>query len=388
MNILFIATKSPWPAVDGGRLLVGSTLAELTAQGHRVTLVAPATGAAENAAPPRGCTARLLPGGPRPLVVSLITSQLRRQPLSIVRHSLPAVRREVARLLDGGGFNVVHAEQLQALAQAEPALARGVPVVLRAQNVESDLWAATARARRFLGLAAWHEARRMARAEAAAVARADAAVALTSEDAARLRELAGGRHVHVARAPFAASLPTSDSRLAGEPALVVVGSEGWLPNRDAVDWFVGTIWPALHRALPGARLHVFGNLPEASPPGIEGHPPPAHSAEVFVPGSVLVVPLRIASGVRIKILEAWARGVPVVATPQAVRGLEAEDGRDLFVASDADGFASALRRLHENRDLAAELIAAGRASLAARHDPTKVTKELVAVYEQAIEKKG
>ena len=226
----------------------------------------------------------------------------------------------------------------------------------------------------------------MARAEAAAVARASAAIALTREDAARLSELAGGRRVHVVRAPFAAPLPPSGSRLAGEPALVMVGSEGWLPNRDAVGWFNGSIWPAVKSALPAARLHVFGNWSRTLPAGIEGHSPAADSAELFAAGSVLVVPLRIASGVRIKILEAWARGVPVVATPQAVRGLEAEDGNDLLVAADADGFVDAFRRLHEKTDLAAELVAGGRASLAARHDPVKVTRELVAVYEKVIGK--
>jgi len=86
--------------------------------------------------------------------------------------------------------------------------------------------------------------------------------------------------------------------------------QGTKRNRDAIDWFVGSIWPAVRQALPRGRLHVFGNLARAAP-GVEVHPPPADSSELFVPGSVLVVPLRIASGVRIKILEAWSRGVPV-----------------------------------------------------------------------------
>jgi glycosyltransferase involved in cell wall biosynthesis len=105
------------------------------------------------------------------------------------------------------------------------------------------------------------------------------------------------------------------------------------------------------------------------------------SAQAFAEGSVLLVPLRIASGVRMKILEAWARGVPVVATPTALAGLEAKDGRDALVAADPASFARALKRLKDEPGLAASLVEGGRRSLAERHDPAKVARDLLAIYE-------
>lgn len=384
MRILFIATKTPWPAVDGGRLLMARTLEGLAARGHRVTLVAPARSAEREVEPPEGCAVRLVPARPRSLALSLVVSQLRGQAVTVTRHRLDAVRREVARLLDAETFDVVHAEQLQALAQAEPAFERGVPVVLRAQNVESDLWAGTARESRFLGALAKREAGRLARAEGEAVARARMTAALTSEDADRLRELASGRGtVGVVRAPFPASLPAADAPLPGRPAFVLLGSEGWLPNRHAVDWFLSSIWPAVRAALPEALLHVYGNLRGASPEGVEAHPPPSDSREVFAPGSVMVVPLRIGSGVRMKILEAWARGVPVVASPQAVRGLDAADGRDVLVAREVGEFVRVSCRLHGETGLADRLVAGGRARLRERHHPARVTEDLVRLYRRA-----
>jgi hypothetical protein len=384
LKILFVATKPPWPPVDGGRLLVRDTVDELARQGHRVTLVAPAGGASAAADAPPGVDALLVPARPRSLLTSLVLAQLRGGAATLVRHSSAPVRAEVARLLDAGGWDVVHAEQLQALAQAAPAFERGVPVVFRAQNVESDLWAATAAALGTArGLLARREARRLARAEGAAVARAGATVALTAEDAGRLAELAGARgRTRVVRVPSAASLPAADAPLTGDPALVMLGSEGWLPNRDAADWFVDGVWPAVRAALPGARLHVFGPLRRGGA-GLEPHPPPDESRDAFAPGAVLVVPLRIASGVRMKILEAWARGVPVVATPAAAGGLDAEDGRELLVARDAEGFADACRRLRREPGLASSLIDAGRRRLAERHDPARVTAQLVEVYREA-----
>ena len=383
MRVLIVATKAPWPPVDGGRLLLGNTLRALAAAGVRPTFVAPVDPAAFDLERVRVelaafCEPFLIPASPaRPLLRSL------RAPWSVARHSLPAVRREVERRLAAERFDVVHAEQLQALPQTAPAFARGVPVALRAQNVESDLWAATARKRGgWRGrLLAW-EARRLAAWEGEAVRRVVLTLALTAEDAVRLRELArGSGEVRVVRAAFPGLPAAAVPRLPGEPPVVVLGSRGWLPNEDAVDWFLAEVWPAVAAGLPGARLHLFGAGPEGVLPGsVEVHPAPRDSAEAFAPGSILAVPLRIASGVRMKVLEAWARGVPVVGTPEALAGLKAVDGREVLVARDAPGFAQAIHRLHSEPGLAARLVEEGRRALRERHDPGRVAAELLAAY--------
>src|SRR4029077_20672709 len=210
--------------------------------------------------------------------------------------------------------------------------------------------------------------------------RADATLALTAEDAARLRELAGGAGtVGVVRAAFP-DLPPGTGRLEGDPAVTLFGSQGWLPNEESTAWFVAEVWPAVRAACPGAMLHLFGS----AAPGAILHPSPEDSAEVYAPGSILAVPLRIASGVRIKILEAWARGVPVVAPPAALAGLEAEDGREALVARDTSGFARAIARLHQEPGLVDSLIEAGRRARRERHEPGLVAGRLVAAYREAI----
>jgi len=188
--------------------------------------------------------------------------------------------------------------------------------------------------------------------------------------------------VGVVRAAFP-DLPPGKGRLAGEPAVAVFGSRGWLPNEESTVWFATEVWPAVRAALPGAILHLFGAPPGLEAPGIAVHPSPEDSAEVYAPGSILVVPLRIASGVRIKILEAWARGVPVVATPAALAGLEAEDGREALVARDPQEFAIAITRLHRQPGLAAALIEAGRKARRERHEPEVVAERLIEEYEKA-----
>jgi hypothetical protein len=386
MNVLAIATKAPWPPIDGGRLLLLNTLRGLAEAGCRVTLVAPVDPAAFNLdrvarelSP--WCEPALVPAAPFPPMVALLRSW--GTPLSIARHALPVVRREVERRLAAERFDLVHAEQLQAMPQAEPALARGIPVVLRAQNVESDLWAETARRGRGpRGFLLRREAKKLAAWEGGAVRRAAATLALTREDAARLGELAGGgARVGVVRAAFP-DLSLNTGSLTGDPAVAVFGSRGWLPNEEAAAWFLAEVWPAVREAVPGALLHLFGM--DAAPLGVVAHPSPRDSAEVYAPGSILAVPLRIASGVRIKILEAWSRGVPVVATPAALAGLEVEDGREALVARDAGEFAAAISRIHREPGLAAALVEAGRKARRERHDPGKVARRLMEEYERVL----
>jgi hypothetical protein len=388
LKLLVVATKAPWPAVDGGRFLLGNTLKALSEAGCRATLVAPVDPAAFDVARvaeeiSAWCVPHLVPAAPARPAAALIRS-LAGVPVSIARHSLAPVRREVERLLAAERFDLMHAEQLQALPQTEPAFARGLPVVLRAQNVESDLWAATARRRSGLrGRALAVESGRLARWEGAAVRRAAATLALSAEDAARLGELArGGGRVRVVRAAFP-ELPPGSGSLPGDPAVVVLGSRGWLPNEDAVAWFLAEVWPATRAALPGAVLHLFGAEAPASP-GVVLHPPPKDSGEAFAPGSILAVPLRIASGVRIKVLEAWARGVPVVGSPAALSGLEVKDGEEALAARGPEEFAAALTRLHSEPDLREKLVRGAYQARLERHDPARVAADLLTAYAEVL----
>jgi hypothetical protein len=383
VRILWVGTKPPWPPDDGGRLVAANTIEAMAAAGHHITVVTPSLGEPAASAMPDRVDHRAVPTGLRSRPVAALQAALTGVPVSIARHSRAEVRAEVARALAKGAFDVVHAEQAQALPQCEPAFTVGLPVVFRAQNVESHLWGASADG--FAGWWARHEAVRFARWEGAAVRRATAAVALTGPDAARLMALAGpGHNVHAIAAPVSCLLPSAECSLPGEPALVLMGTASWIPNRRGAEWFVAEAWPRVRQAMPESQLHVFGlGASSAAVEGITRHPPPRDSRDAFPAGAVLVVPLDVASGVRMKILESWARGVPVVATPAAVAGLGAEDGRELLVAQGAEGFAAALLRLRDEPGLGARLTHSGRALLERRHDPAVVAAALARVYERA-----
>lgn len=391
MRILWLATKLPWPPVDGGRLVAQLTLEALADLGARVTVLSPisdASGVEESAAALEAIGGRLeaVSVTPRPRLLDAALSPLARRPWTVRRHAHRAVRRRAQALVSAESFDLVHAEQVQAF---DAGAGLGLPLVLRAQNVESDLWHALARRRRILAAPLRVEGSRLAAYEAEAVRTTSATVALTEADAGRLRELAGvgADQVQAIPAPFPGALkPASGSprpavaRLEGDPAVVLFGSPGWWPNRDGARWFLESAWPAVRAAHPRARLHLFG-FDGAGSPGVDVHPAPRSSAEAMPPGSILAVPLFVSSGVRMKILEAWARGVAVLASPAAARGLRYESGRELVVADGAEQWAQGVTAVREAGE---RLIEAGRTALG-DHAPAKVAQALAAVYRRRLD---
>jgi len=386
MRVLFIATKAPFPTSDGGRLLMWNTLSELSSRGHRVTFVAPDLGATRQGAVEhiaRYCRPRLVPCRPGRLLPSAIRAQLTRQPLSILRHTHEALQQVIREELDQRQYDIIHAEQVQSIFNVPEGRGRP-PIVLRAQNVESHLWRMVGDFRPKLGWIARGEARKVAAAEARAVRTASTTVALTRRDG---EALAGGlgmraNRIHVIPPPFPSDLPAGSEVLAGAPPLLLLGG-GWLPNRDSISWFFDSIWDDLRRENPKAHAHVFGCDARRNMPATSWHPSPPDSQHLFCSGSILVVPLRIASGIRMKIIESWARGIPVVATPEAVHGLEAGDGRELLLARNGHEFGAAVRRLHEETGLRQRLIEAGGKFVATRHDPARIGSLLEEAYRAA-----
>ncbi|MGN6517848.1 MAG: glycosyltransferase [Dokdonella sp.] len=385
MRILIVATKSPHPACDGGRLALWHMLCGLAGAGHELAVVAPAgepdhnrKAAHDGSLPYRARAVRMSPRGVFGAAALALASG---GSLGVARHASHAMRNAVADEIARWRPHVVHAEQLHAFANCEAAMDAGVPLVLRMQNVESALRAQQARLRPGARLALGIEAARLHADEGAALARAVRTIALTEEDADALRAAHPAATVVAVAPAFAPSLQPAPP-LAGEPAIALAGSGGWWPNADGERWMLRQAWPQVAARLPGAVLHRFGGATGDCARTCR-HPAPADSRDAFPERAIAAVPLRAASGIRMRILEAWARGLPGVATPAAARGLAVTDGHELLVAGSAVDFAEAIARVHHDRVLRDALVGGGREYLRRHHAGARQTRALLAVYEEA-----
>ena len=390
LRILVAATKAPWPPVDGGRLVLLNTIEALAEQGHRIDLVAPCIDRHEKIAEALGpiCTPHLVPAQPRSALGSVALGLANRVPATVARHTIPAVQAVVNEILAANEIDVVHAEQLHALPQTAPARRCGIPIVHRAHNVESMLWSYSAGHRGALmrPLVAF-EARRMSTMEIEALATTACTIVLTEPDRRTLADLDPGASIHHVPAPFTPDLPSDDAILDGNPAVVTLTSATWAPSRDAVDHLAYHIWPTVRHRLPGAVLHVFGAGHHLD--GLDGvvpHPPPEHSRSAFPDGAVVAIPERHPTGVPMKALEAWARGLPLLVDGPTAEILDAVDGRHVVVAHDASGYAEALARLVDDPTLRQTLIDGGRQKLSKNHDPAAIAHHLTRIYRWAIDR--
>lgn len=385
-RILWVGTRVPWPPADGGRQVAAATLAALAAAGADVTVVTPSSPLSP---PPPELEAWHPIAERRPSwAVAAVRAALSGRAVTLTRHAMPRVGTHVADLIARGGIDVVHAEQVHAATAALVAHHAGVPVVLRAHNVESVLWRSGAGRPVGLRTLVRLEGRRLAAGEQALLRRVDAVVALTDEDRVVLQAMAPATPVvHVP--PPGPSVRTPGARLAGAPACVWLGSDGWAPNEDGVRWLRTDVWPAIARAVPGAHLHVFGGSPAWSgSAAVTVHPRPAVATVAFADEAVLLLPLRVPAGLRMRVLDAWAHGVPVVASPASLHGLGATPGRDILDADSPAAFAAAVRAIRDQPSLRAALVAAGRTRLAAAHDPAASAAALLAVYQSAIARRA
>jgi polysaccharide biosynthesis protein PslH len=279
---------------------------------------------------------------------------------------VPALQQALDRLLRARRFDIVNLEFTFLgdcnLRQAPPG-DRLPALVVDSHNIDFDLARQYARAgglvRRFYAGINW---RKLRREELATYRHADGVYLCSVADQRRLLEEVPGARTLVI--PNAADVeyyrPRATDSSPDARTVVFFGHLSYFPNVDGVTYFVQEIWPHIAKVHPNALLKIIGvqapqSLQALVRPGIEltGFVPDLrpHLAEA----AVVVVPLRLGGGTRLKIVEAMAMGKAIVSTKIGAEGIEAVPGHHLLVEDQPAAFADAVNRLLAQPDLAARI---------------------------------
>ena len=174
--------------------------------------------------------------------------------------------------------------------------------------------------------------------------------------------------------------------------IVFVGAMDYTANIDAVTHFARQIWPRIRERVPELSFTIVGRNPAPAVTALRGQPGIEVSGTVsdvrpyYREAFVVVVPLRLGSGTRLKILEAMAAGVPVVSTTLGAEGLEAKPGEEILIADTPEDTAEAIVRLRRTPELRQALEERGRKLVACRYDWRVIGERLYSIYENAVDR--
>jgi sugar transferase (PEP-CTERM/EpsH1 system associated) len=390
MRLLLLCPWLPYPVTWGFAKRVYHVLEELATR-HQVTLVTYSDGDDQAAQDVLGrlCTVHVVPRPALPAGKRLAQVASTLSPRSF-QHRLmysDAMQRQLDTLTSGDAFDVIHVSTSQmACFRFDPRS----PLVLDEHNIEYELYYRVFQAegsvpRRLFN---WLEYRKFRREEIAAWRAADGIAMTSQREAVFVRQtLPGARVASVPNAVdtdhFAPAAADVDP-----DAIVMTGLMKYRPNVDGALYFAHEILPRIRAARPNATFYVVGGEPAPEVTALAGpHVVVTGSVDDVRPyvhrSAVFVVPLRMGSGTRLKVLEGLAMGKAMVSTAIGCEGIDVVDGEHLRIADTPETFADAVLALMGNPALARTLAGNGRTLMLDRYRWTTVVPTLEALYAEA-----
>lgn len=306
------------------------------------------------------------------------------------RDESAAMRAEVQKLLREQNIDAVHVDQLNMI--------RFVPVewtgkiILDEHNavwqVVERLWQGTRNP--FMRWLLGREVRLLRILEGKACRRATVVLAVSEQDRQALHEVAG-QAVPIEVVPITVDVARFASvRAARDPqpnTIFTIGTMFWPPNSEGVQWWLRAGYAKLQALCSPVTYDIVGAKPPialqrlaSSQTGVRLHGYVADVEHFWIHATMLLVPLLSGGGVRVKILEAMAMGVPVVSTTVGCEGLAVHDGEHLLLADTPEALATACSRLLHEPDLATQLAKNALHLVRQQYDTSTALQRLDTIY--------
>lgn len=263
-------------------------------------------------------------------------------------------------------------------------------VVLRAHNVEYIIWQRLAEAaknpvkKKYLSFLT----KRLKAYEISLLNSYDAIVALTKEDKSLMQKLGSAMPMHIS--PIGIDTAQYDIETSEkEFSLFHLGSMDWLPNIEAVDWFLENVWENLKYQIPEVKLHLAG---KSMPQRIKN----LASKNLFVydriddakkfmsDKPVMIVPLLSGGGMRVKIIEGLAIGKIIITTSIGAEGIQYTNGANLFIADTPSQFLEQIISCYKNNALQKGISTNAKILAKEKYDNKRIGEELYQFYRSLI----
>lgn len=397
MRILFLQKRPLFPPDCGGKIRTLNVLRHL-AGWHDVTyLCNVGCGERPFLKPMRDLGLRVesipwreTPRGSLRFCGELFANLFSRFPYNVNKDYDAALRRRAAELLAENDYDLLICDFVQ---MARNAIGLPAPAkILFQHNVEAQIFERHSRQdsgflrRQYMRL----QYKKMRGFEAAAGRQFDRVVAVSRRDREIFERQYGWSHVDVIDTAVELEYFKPNAAVEKPGRVVFVGSMDWLPNVDGVTHFVRSIWPLIRAKQPQARFQIVGRNPAPSvrrltaEPGVEVLGGVPDVRPYLAEAAVVVVPLLVGGGTRLKIFEALAMETPVVSTPLGAEGLAVADGEHLLLAEEPQQFADAVVRLLEDGRLRSRLSESGRQLVLQKYSSEAVARQFETICAKVV----
>lgn len=267
------------------------------------------------------------------------------------------------------------------------------PIACTHHDIESDILRQRAESVRSRVLASYIrlQADRIERVERTLCPRFSTNVVMSEVDAERLQRRAPGSRTMVVPNGVDTDFftPQPSSRVIPQ-RVAFVGGTHLFPNSDAVDYLLSEIWPRVRARCAAASLRLIGRSTPANQARYDSEPGVRCLGQVddvrphVAEAACTVVPIRVGGGTRIKILDAWAMGRPVISSSRGCEGLRAADGENILIRDTPEEFADAILEVLADATLRERLSAAGRRTVEEHYSWDVVGRDLRARYSSLV----
>ncbi len=398
MKILQLVNRIPYPLNDGGSIAVHCNTEGFLQAGVELSMLAMNTTrhwVDINSLPPLYDQLKLFKSvrvDNRIRIIPAFLNLFKKSSYNIDRFISDTYKNALITLLQEEQFDIIQLEGLY-LSPYLPLIRQysKAAIAMRQHNIEFRIWQRLAQQaqnplkKAYLKLLA----KRLRRFELERLKDYDIILPISAEDEQYLKKL--GCRTAMYLHPFGINISDIPFVPAYTPPLHLyhIGAMDWLPNQESVNWLLDHVMPIIRKELPGIRLYLAGrnmseNLLKLNQPNviIAGAVPDALAFEKDK--SILLVPLLSGGGVRIKIFKGMAMGKTVVTTSIGLEGIDARDGKEVFVADSAEQFAHHIIKLVHEPELIRQTGFAARKLIEKQYDQKKIIEDLIIRYGQLL----
>jgi glycosyltransferase involved in cell wall biosynthesis len=395
MRILQVCSKAPYPSKDGGSIAMNILTEGLIANGNQVTVLAintPKHFIEDKEVDPiyrkkTDYRSVFIDTSVKPLTAFL--NLFSSQSYNISRFYSSDFEEVLTELLSKETFDIVQLETLWVTPYVETIRKKSkAKVVFRSHNVEYMIWERLASTSKnpLKGMYLKLLAGRLKKYEVGMLNKYDGIACITELDASIFRK--SGCTIPIIHIPFGVNLSDYKPVESGAefPSVFHIGSMDWMPNEEAIKWFLNTIWPKIQLKYPNLNLYLAGrNMPvwllELKMKNVVVEGEVKNSLTFINSKSIMVVPLQSGSGMRIKIIEGMALAKTIISTSIGAEGIAYENNLNLLIADTEEAFEHAITRCVTNKTFSETIGKNARALVETKYDNRKICERLLKFYQ-------